>query len=124
MTFFSSYVLPAAISLSSLLAMGPAQAVTQMTVQEAAAQGGYAHLFGAPAAAKAAARTIELRGQKVVRVGSGETVAFRSGSRIAAWHFTSRADNTSVALSELLPAMSGDGNVTVLIERSPIYSGS
>ncbi|MCO5400453.1 CzcE family metal-binding protein [Ralstonia soli] len=124
MTFFSSYVVPAAVSLAGLLVAVPAQAVTQMTVQEATAQGAYAHLFGTPADAKAAGRTIELRGQSVVRVTSGETVAFRSGTRIAAWNFTPRGDSTSVAINELLPAMWADSRVYVLIERSPVYSGN
>ena len=69
-------------------------------------------------------RLKDLRGQNVVRVSSGETVAFSSGTRIGAWHFTPRADSTTVALSELLPAMPGGAQVTVLIERSPIYSGN
>lgn len=124
MTFSASYVLPAAFSLAAFFSASPAQAVTQMTVQEAARPGAYSHLFGKPADTKAATRTVDLRGQKVVRVASGETVAFSSGSHIAAWNFTPRADSTNVALNELLPAMPGGAQVTVLIERSPIYSGN
>lgn len=123
MTSLSSYVLPA-VAMAASLAMLPAQAVTQMTVQEAAMQSRYGHLFGARADAKAAVRTIELRGQRVVRVQSGETVAFRSGTRTGAWNFAPRADNATVALNELLPGVSGDPKVYVLIERSPIYSGN
>ncbi|WP_199027197.1 CzcE family metal-binding protein [Ralstonia sp. ASV6] len=124
MTFSASYVLPAAFSLAAFFSASPALAVTQMTVQEAARPSAYSHLFGTPADAKTATRTIELRGQNVVRVSSGETVAFSSGTRIGAWNFTPRADNTTVALSELLPAMPGGAQVYVLIERSPIYSGN
>ncbi|KMW45660.1 CzcE family metal-binding protein [Ralstonia insidiosa] len=124
MTFSASYVVPAALSLAAFLSANPALAVTQMTVQEAARPGAYSHLFGTPADAKTATRTIELRGQNVVRVSSGETVAFSSGTRTGAWSFTPRADSTTVALSELLPAMPGGAQVYVLIERSPIYSGN
>lgn len=122
MTFSASYVLPAALSLAVFFGAGPAQAVTQMTVQEAAQPGAYAHLFGTPADAKTATRVIELRGQKLLHVISGETVVFRIGGQSAAWHFTPRSSAGNVALNELIPQLPGD--VRVLIERSPIYSGS
>jgi len=124
MNFSSSYAVSAAFSLATLFAIAPAQAATQITVQEAATQGAYAHLFGTPGKAKMAARTVELRGQRVVRVQSGETVAFRSGTQIGAWNFTPRADSTTVALKELLPSMPDGSQVYVLIERSQVYSGN
>nr|WP_235185022.1 CzcE family metal-binding protein [Cupriavidus sp. SK-3] len=81
--------------------------------------------FGHPAAVETASRTISLTPRpKYVRVHSGETVAFRAGSKTVAWTFwVDHVQGTSVDMSQIFPDLPEAKGVPVFIipQRSRNY---
>ncbi|BDB30578.1 CzcE family metal-binding protein (plasmid) [Cupriavidus sp. P-10] len=102
----------------ALPVLGIASACAPLTPAKAAA------LLGSPAAVSTASRTITLApGMKYVNVDSGETVAFRAGSRTLAWTFLESIHGTSSQLSVILPDVPEASGVKVYIERSKFLTG-
>ncbi|KDP87185.1 heavy metal resistance protein CzcE [Cupriavidus sp. SK-3] len=83
-------------------------------------------LFGSAAPVDTATRTISLTpGMKYLRVDSGETIAFRAGSRTVGWTFTEAiGGRSSVELSVIFPDLPEAKGIRVIIAPSPLYRGS
>ena len=82
-------------------------------------------LFGSPAPASMAARTVVVKpGMKYINVDSGETIAFSTGTGTQAWTFIEAMQSTSVDLGVLLPDAPEAKGVRVIIARSTWFTGS
>ncbi|WP_444633929.1 CzcE family metal-binding protein [Cupriavidus oxalaticus] len=119
----------AAVALGGLssaygVGMGTQQLAAQAEMRGASPVSRHAALFGSPAPQSYATRTVAVvPGMRYVNVDSGETVAFRSGGKLAAWTFTESISGTSVDLGMLMPDMPGATGVRVYIERSKLFTG-
>ncbi|WP_367395246.1 CzcE family metal-binding protein [Cupriavidus sp. Agwp_2] len=104
----------------ALLALGIASACAPLPPEKAAA------FFGNVAAVETATRSITLRpGMRYVNVTSGETVAFRGGSKTVGWAFMgTSAGRSSVELSVLLPDLPEAKGITAIIAPNPLYKGA
>lgn len=79
-------------------------------------------LYGQPAAVAEATRTIDLaQAGGWINLETGETVAFRSGDRIAAWSFAPAVRHRTVQLSQLLPELPQADTVRLYLERASLY---
>ncbi|WP_367395292.1 CzcE family metal-binding protein [Cupriavidus sp. Agwp_2] len=82
-------------------------------------------LFGSPASLDTATRAITLTADmKYLRVGSGETVAFRAGNKTVAWTFLEAIGGRSVDMSFIVPDLPEAKGIRVIIAPSPLYRGS
>ncbi|MGY2492210.1 CzcE family metal-binding protein [Cupriavidus sp. CP313] len=82
-----------------------------------------AELLGSPAPVATASRAIALTpGVKYVKVDSGETVAFKAGSRTVAWTFLESIDGASSKLSVILPDVPEASGIILYIERSKLFT--
>ncbi|WP_367395237.1 CzcE family metal-binding protein [Cupriavidus sp. Agwp_2] len=108
----------ALLNVLTLSLVGLASACTSMTPTQTAA------LFGSPAPVPTASRSITLTpGMKYVKVDSGETVAFKTGSQTVAWTFLEAIHGTSVQMSVIFPDVPEARGIQVHIERSKFLTG-
>lgn len=81
-------------------------------------------LFGSPVPDALVSRTIVLTpGMKSVTVASGETVAFKAGSRTVGWTFLEAIGGRSVEMNVIFPDLPEAKGVWVHIERSKLFTG-
>lgn len=81
-----------------------------------------AKYYGAPAAASAASRVIEIGSDtRHVQVTNGEVITFSVGGQQYTWNFQVYGQSRAIALAALLPkTMHADG-VTVYVAPDPLY---
>ena len=60
---------------------------------------------------------------KYLPVGSGETVAFRAGTKTVAWTFLEAIGDRSVDMSFMFPDLSETNGIIVSIESSTLFRG-
>ncbi|SCU74730.1 Heavy metal resistance protein CzcE [Cupriavidus necator] len=110
---------PAFLIALAFSAFGIASACAPLPASRAA-------FFGNVAAVETATRSITLRpGMRYVNVTSGETVAFRGGSKTVGWTFMGTyGGRSSVELSVLFPDLPEAKGITAIIAPSPLYRGS
>jgi hypothetical protein len=78
--------------------------------------------YGAPAAAVAANRVIEITsGVKSVQVNNGEIVTFSVDGQRYTWSFQLYSKEGAIALSALLPNNIRADGVTVYVAADPLY---
>lgn len=101
-----------------------AASVAMAAATSATSVGPQAALFGSPAAATTASRVITLTPDlKYVRVGSGDTVTFKSGAQETTWTFAEFIHGGSADLGILFPAMPNAKGVRIDIDRSKLFTG-
>jgi hypothetical protein len=79
-------------------------------------------IFGAPAAASAAQRTVDVTPDtKQISVTNGETVQFNVDGKSFTWHFDLYHDDGVVDLATLAPQDFKAGGVKVVVAENPLY---
>lgn len=103
----------------TLIALALAANVYGMTATAAEINTKY---YGAPAAAVAASRVIDINsGVKSVQVNNGEIVTFRIDGQQYTWNFQLYSREGAIALSALLPKNIRAEGVTVYVAPDPLY---
>jgi hypothetical protein len=81
-----------------------------------------ANLYGAPAAAAAAQRSVDITPDtRHVKVTNGETVTFNIHGKPFTWTFQLYQQEGALALSAILPDELRADGVTVYVASNPIY---
>jgi len=79
-----------------------------------------AAILGSPAPVSTASRTITLApGMKCVNVNSGETLAFKAGSRTVAWTFLQSSHGTSSQMRTIFPDVPEASGIKVYVSVHP-----
>ncbi|WP_454728006.1 MULTISPECIES: CzcE family metal-binding protein [Cupriavidus] len=99
-----------------LSVLGLALACAPLTPTKSAA------VLGSPAPVSTASRTITLApGMTCVNVNAGETVAFKAGSRTAAWTFLQSSHGTSSQMRTILPDVPEASGIRVYVSVHPSF---